>query len=370
MLVDPRPDGDTLLTAYVATQHPHMARDLLVQYTGLEPDQLRVVAPHVGGAFGGKAGIGFDHGAIVGRGPTPRPPGGVDRDAQRGDALDARPRPGAVRRARADQRRPHRRAAGPQHRRLRRVRRLRRHPSSSGRRAIMAQGPYEIPKIDYSAIAAMTNTAPNGAFRGAGRPEAAAMLERLLDLAAVELDLTPEEIRRRNLIAEGRLPLHDPHRADLRRGRLRAGARGGAADRRRRRAAGRAGAPARGRRGEAARHRRLDLRRDHRLRRHRARQRADRARRLGDRDVRHLGARPGPRDVVRDDRGRPAGHPDRARSATSSPTPVRSRPAAAPAAPGRCSSAAARSRPPRRRCATRRASSPPPCSRRRPRTSS
>ncbi len=86
---------------------------------------------------------------------------------------------------------------------------------------IMAQGPYEIPKIDYAAAAVMTNTAPNGAFRGAGRPEAAAMLERLMDLGAAELGLAPEEIRRRNLIAEGRVPLQDPHRADLRRRRLR-----------------------------------------------------------------------------------------------------------------------------------------------------
>src|SRR3954449_8181642 len=49
ILVDPRPDGDTLLTAYIATQHPHLSRDLLVRYTGLEPAQVRVVAPHVGG---------------------------------------------------------------------------------------------------------------------------------------------------------------------------------------------------------------------------------------------------------------------------------------------------------------------------------
>ena len=70
----------------------------------------------------------------------------------------------------------------------------------------MAQGPYEIPKIDYSAIAAMTNTAPNGAFRGAGRPEAAAMLERLMDLAAYELGLAPEELRRRNLIHKDAFP--------------------------------------------------------------------------------------------------------------------------------------------------------------------
>ena len=74
---------------------------------------------------------------------------------------------------------------------------------------MMAQGPYEIPQLRFDAIAALTNTAPNGAFRGAGRPEAAAMLERLVDLAADELGLAPEEIRRRNLIRQGRLPVQD-----------------------------------------------------------------------------------------------------------------------------------------------------------------
>ena len=86
---------------------------------------------------------------------------------------------------------------------------------------MMAQGPYEIPQIRVDAIAALTNTAPNGAFRGAGRPEAAAMLERLLDLAADELDLAPEEIRRRNLLASDAVPVRDPHRCDVRRRRLR-----------------------------------------------------------------------------------------------------------------------------------------------------
>ncbi len=71
---------------------------------------------------------------------------------------------------------------------------------------MMAQGPYEIPQLRYDAIAALTNTAPNGAFRGAGRPEATAMLERLVDLAADELGLAPEEIRRRNLIAKDAFP--------------------------------------------------------------------------------------------------------------------------------------------------------------------
>jgi carbon-monoxide dehydrogenase large subunit len=71
---------------------------------------------------------------------------------------------------------------------------------------MMAQGPYRIPKIGYSAIAALTNTAPVGAFRGAGRPEAAAAIERVIDVAAQELGLLPEEIRRLNLIPEDAFP--------------------------------------------------------------------------------------------------------------------------------------------------------------------
>ena len=54
----------------------------------------------------------------------------------------------------------------------------------------------------------LTNTTPMGAFRGAGRPEAAALLERMMDLAADELGLDPVEIRRRNLLAPDALPVH------------------------------------------------------------------------------------------------------------------------------------------------------------------
>ena len=59
LLVQPTDDG---LTAWVATQHPHLARDLIAEHTGLEKEEVRVVAPHVGGAFGGKAGIVAEHG--------------------------------------------------------------------------------------------------------------------------------------------------------------------------------------------------------------------------------------------------------------------------------------------------------------------
>ena len=52
----------------------------------------------------------------------------------------------------------------------------------------------------------MTNTVPVDAYRGAGRPEAAYLIERLVDKAAMELGIAPDEIRRRNFPAPGEMP--------------------------------------------------------------------------------------------------------------------------------------------------------------------
>ncbi len=70
----------------------------------------------------------------------------------------------------------------------------------------MASGVYAIPAIDYEAQCVVTNTTPLGAYRGAGRPEAAAMVERAMDMLAVELGIDPVDLRRRNLIAPDRFP--------------------------------------------------------------------------------------------------------------------------------------------------------------------
>src|SRR5690606_41453466 len=51
---------------------------------------------------------------------------------------------------------------------------------------LMSQGVYRIPKFSFGSIAALTNTTPTGAFRGAGRPEAAAMVERIIDVGAAD----------------------------------------------------------------------------------------------------------------------------------------------------------------------------------------
>ena len=70
----------------------------------------------------------------------------------------------------------------------------------------MSSGVYAIPAIDYEAHCVVTNTTPLAAYRGAGRPEAAAMVERAMDMLAMELNIDPAELRRRNLIPPDRFP--------------------------------------------------------------------------------------------------------------------------------------------------------------------
>ncbi len=65
---------------------------------------------------------------------------------------------------------------------------------------MMASGTYRIPRMDFQARSVVTNSAPTGALRGAGRPEAAALVERAMDMLAAETGLDPVEVRRRNLI--------------------------------------------------------------------------------------------------------------------------------------------------------------------------
>ncbi|MDP6351827.1 MAG: xanthine dehydrogenase family protein molybdopterin-binding subunit, partial [Alphaproteobacteria bacterium] len=67
-------------------------------------------------------------------------------------------------------------------------------------------GQYTTPAIYCDVQAVFTNTAPVDAYRGAGRPEAAYVIERLVDAAAREMDIDPAELRRRNMIAAGDFP--------------------------------------------------------------------------------------------------------------------------------------------------------------------
>jgi carbon-monoxide dehydrogenase large subunit len=201
-----RPDGDRL-AIWVSTQMPHGFRRQTAQLFGLDAEQVRVVAPHVGGAFGGKAGVLAEHTVAIG---VARALGRAVRwvDTRSENLVSM----------------PHGRGQVGYYElgltRTGRITGLRaRVVADAGAYAgfggglalgptyVMSQGVYDIPRLAYDAAVALTNTTPVGAFRGAGRPEATAYLERMMDLAADELGLDPVEIRRRNFLDPAAFPL-------------------------------------------------------------------------------------------------------------------------------------------------------------------
>jgi carbon-monoxide dehydrogenase large subunit len=76
--------------------------------------------------------------------------------------------------------------------------------------ARLLTGCYEIPAAEVEVVGSATTKVPTGPYRGAGRPEAALVIERLVDLAAAELDLDPIELRRRNLVPPDAFPYRTP----------------------------------------------------------------------------------------------------------------------------------------------------------------
>jgi carbon-monoxide dehydrogenase large subunit len=201
-----RPDEDYDVTVHVSTQMPHGLRGGVAKAFGWDSERVRVVSPHVGGGFGGKAGVISEHAvAIAVAKHLGRPVRWIETRSENMQGM------------------PHGRAQV-QYAELG----LKRDGTIVGLRCrvigdcgayagwggslalsstrMMAQGVYRIPKISYDAVAAITNTTPIGAFRGAGRPEAAAMLERLVDLAAAELEMDPVALRRKNFLVPESFP--------------------------------------------------------------------------------------------------------------------------------------------------------------------
>jgi aerobic carbon-monoxide dehydrogenase large subunit len=203
------PDQDHDLTVHMATQMPHVARSSLARTFGLEEQRIRVVAPHVGGAFGGKAGVPAEHVVLVATARRlGRPVSWAETRSEAMLSMHGRGQVQFVELGLADDGR----ITGL---RCRVIGDCGAYAGFGGMLAVgpthmMATGVYDVPRLEYAAIAALTNTSPVGAFRGAGRPEAAAMLERVMDLAADELGIDPAELRRRNLLGNDVFPYTTP----------------------------------------------------------------------------------------------------------------------------------------------------------------
>ncbi len=182
-------DGDDGLTAHVPTQNPHGVRDPLAGVVGLDEERVRVVATTVGGGFGAKAGMypEFAIAATAAR-KLGRP---VKWSETRSENMTAMTHGrGQVQYIELG---------------------LKRDGTFTGLRGrivcdggaypgigaflpfltrTMSQGVYRIPSIQMNSKSAITNTTPTAAYRGAGRPEAAAFLERIVDMAPEEFPLT------------------------------------------------------------------------------------------------------------------------------------------------------------------------------------
>jgi carbon-monoxide dehydrogenase large subunit len=193
------PDGEGGIRMWVSTQVPFSVRMDVASAIGLPEAKVRVIAPDVGGGFGAKlmtypeqsvlGALALKLGRAVrwfefrsenmvamthGRGQIQDVALGATRDGKLvglevsviGDA-GAYPGLGAI---------------------------------LSFTTGQMSSGVYDIPRIRFSTRVAITNTTVMSAYRGAGRPEAASLIERAMDMLAAELGIDPAELRRRNMI--------------------------------------------------------------------------------------------------------------------------------------------------------------------------
>jgi carbon-monoxide dehydrogenase large subunit len=197
-------DGERL-TVWLSTQGPQGARDGFQGILGLEPGQVHLISPDVGGGFGAKTGVAPEE---ILTGWLARHLGRSMRwtenrtenmiamghgRAQVQTVTIGGKRDGTV-----------------EAYRLEIVADNGAYTSMGGMlpflTRMMAAGVYTIPKIESTSVTVVTNTTPTVAYRGAGRPEASAAIERAMDLFAAEIGMDPAEVRRKNLIPKDAFP--------------------------------------------------------------------------------------------------------------------------------------------------------------------
>lgn len=191
------PDGEGGVTVWASSQTVFAVRDGVAQALGLHADQVRVRAPWIGGGFGAKGGVYPEQVVVAALAcRTGRPVRWVETRSENLVAMTHGR--GQVHDIEVGARRDGRITAL----RVRGWADMGAYPVRGVLAALMtramASGVYAIPTVDYQALTVVTNTTPIGPYRGAGRPEAAAVGERAIDLVADELGLDPVVVRRRN----------------------------------------------------------------------------------------------------------------------------------------------------------------------------
>ncbi|MDG6914706.1 MAG: xanthine dehydrogenase family protein molybdopterin-binding subunit [Nitrososphaerota archaeon] len=196
--------GTGLLTVHLSTQDPHGARGEIADKLMLREEDVRVIAPDVGGAFGGKAGV-YPEDVVVAHAArlVNRPVKWVE--TRRENLLTMTQGRGQVQYAELAMSREGRILGY-------KVRLVVDGGAYGGERELaritldMAPGVYDIPSFQGEADVAITNKVPMGAYRGAGRPEAAYLIERAINVASARMKLDPVKVRRLNYIKKDKFP--------------------------------------------------------------------------------------------------------------------------------------------------------------------
>ena len=204
--------ADGRLTVWASTQNAQLARDAVAGAVGLAPDAVRVIVPDVGGGFGAKIAVERDTLVIAWAARrVDRPVRWVETRnenllcmvhgrAQRHTITIGGSRDGRILAYQLDIVQD----CGAY---------LRFGPYLPELTKLMASGVYDLPYCGAAFQAVVTNTTPVAAYRGAGRPEATAAIERAVDLFATEIGMDPAEVRRRNMVPPEAFPYTTPNGA-------------------------------------------------------------------------------------------------------------------------------------------------------------
>ncbi len=201
--------ADGRLTLWASTQNAQQARDQVAGALGLDQPAVRVITPDVGGGFGAKIATDRDTIAVAWAARRLGRPvrwvetrnenllGMVHGRAQQHTIRIGGTRDGRILAYHLDI-----------------VQDCGAYPRFGlflpTLTQLMASGVYDLPYCGASYRVVLTNTTPISAYRGAGRPEATAAIERAVDLFAAEIGLDPAEVRRRNLVPPDAFPYTTP----------------------------------------------------------------------------------------------------------------------------------------------------------------
>jgi len=203
--------ADKTLTVWSSSQNPHLLRNILCGQIGLPQHQVRVIVPEVGGGFGSKINIYPEEPLVAFAAmKTGHPVKWIeDRSENMAVTIHGRDQVDYAEIAAT---------------RDGKITGLKIYGiSDMGAYSQLltdvimialgfpvSTGAYDIPNIHLSADLVFTNKAPTDAYRGAGRPEATYIIERMMDLTARELGMDPAEIRRRNFLKPDQFPYKSP----------------------------------------------------------------------------------------------------------------------------------------------------------------